>query len=146
MSTSTPPNEITALNPAPITAFDRTLQEQFAQDVAAQAGRLDELAKQLITLQIAIPGIFAAVLKLVSGDAATAGNRELTLLAFALWLIALILTLVALFPRRREVDLDDLKAIENYFMKSAERKRLLLAIASVLTFAGIFFSVMVVFI
>lgn len=145
MSTS-PSNEVTAAGAAPITAYDRALQEQFAQDVSAQAGRLDELAKQLITLQIAIPGIFAAVLKLVSGDAAQVGNRELTLLAFAVWLIALILTLLALFPRRRDVDVDDFKAIEEYFTKSAERKRLLLAVASVLTFAGIAFTVLVVFI
>lgn len=40
----------------------------FHEDIARQSERMDDLAKQLITLELAIPGLYAVVLKLVSGE------------------------------------------------------------------------------
>ena len=62
---------ITAEAEQPLDKIDEALRESFAKDIAEQASRLDELAKQLITLDIAIPGLYAAILKLVSGETAT---------------------------------------------------------------------------
>jgi hypothetical protein len=50
-----------------LSAVDESLLDSFAKDVAAQATRFDELAKQLISLELAIPGVYAAILKLLSG-------------------------------------------------------------------------------
>jgi hypothetical protein len=73
--------EIEAFASAPLSKADEILLECFVKDVAEQATRLDDLAKQLITLEIAIPGLYAAALKLVSGDQATLAQPLLLLFA-----------------------------------------------------------------
>lgn len=50
------------------TSLHQQLRDGFAQDFIDQGTRLDETAKQLLTLQVAIPGLFAALLKLLAGD------------------------------------------------------------------------------
>ena len=139
------PLEIAAESAQPLNKFDEVLRENFAKDFAEQSARLDDLAKQLITLEIAIPGIYAAILKLVSGDKATTRDATLTIVAFAIWLLALALSLTSLIPLRRQVDLDNLTDIQNYFGESARRKRSFLIPASVLTFLGIFIAALVIF-
>jgi len=143
---STPPaSVIVAEATQPLDKIDEVLRESFAKDIAEQASRLDELAKQLITLQIAIPSIYAALLKLVSGEKATLSNVPLTVAAFALWLVALSLTLGSLVPIRRDVDTDSLTSIQNYFTQSARRKLCFLIPAGLLTFAGIALAVWATF-
>ena len=142
MTDETPPREIEAESVAPPDKVDETLLECFAKDIAGQAARLDDLAKQLITLGIAIPGIYAAVLKLVSGDKATMDMPGLLLLAFLCWLIALGLSLASLLPVRYEVDRDSLTEIRDYFTSSARRKLVLLSIACFSSFLGICIAVL----
>lgn len=133
--------EIEAYTSAPLSKADETLLEYFAKDIAEQATRLDDLAKQLITLEIAIPGIYAAVLKLVSGDQATLAQPLLLLFAFTAWLFALGMTLASLLPQRYETDMDSFTEIQNYFSSSARRKLIFLSIACFSSFFGISLTV-----
>lgn len=126
---------------APLSKVDESLLTHFAQDVAQQATRLDDIAKQLITLNLAIPGIYAAILKFISGDKATLTDPTTLYITFGLWLFALGCTLFSLFPKRNEIDPDDLNAIYNYFSQSAQRKLTMITLASISSFAGICFAV-----
>jgi hypothetical protein len=96
--------------PEPITttvaeAADTALVEACHAERARQADRLDDLAKELFKLELAIPGLYAAALRLLEGKAQ--GLPAVTVwLAFAFWLTALGLTLWGLFPRRWRVQCD----------------------------------------
>lgn len=131
---------------APLSKMDETLLVKFAEDVAAQATRLDDLAKQLITLCIGIPGIYAAVLKLTAGETALMPRTDLTILAFLAWLIALGFSIIALLPGRQEVDPDSLTEIRNYFSNSAGRKFLFLCCGCLCNFSGIVLAASSIFI
>ena len=141
MNQTTQQQEIEARSSAPLSQADQTLLVCFAKDVAEQATRLDDLAKRLITLEIAIPGMYAAALKLVSGGQATPGQPLLLLLALSAWLFALGMTLASLFPQRYAIDPDSLTEIQNYFSHSARRKLIFLSIACVSSFFGICLTV-----
>ncbi len=146
MDNQTPPHEIEAQAATSLSKVDETLMESFAKDVAAQATRLDDLAKQLITLEIAVPGIYAAILKLVSGEKATLDNPQILLFAFIAWLLALGLTLASLLPQRYEIDMDSFTDIQHYFSSSARRKLWLLSLACMSSFFGICLAVLSMFI
>ncbi|GAB6043019.1 hypothetical protein [Endothiovibrio diazotrophicus] len=116
------------------TATESRLQALFDEEVVKQNDRLDDLARQLITLELAIPGVYAAALKLVAGRAASIGAPWPVIAAFTLWFIALGGTLAALFPLRRRVDPNLIRrrdsvweeeplAIEEFYQRSASRKR-----------------------
>ena len=125
----------------PLDKIDDTLRESFAKDIAEQCNRLDDLAKHLITLQIAIPGIFAAILKLVAGENAVIKQNGQVIGAYIAWLLGLALTWASLIPAKHTIDRDSLTAIENYFTGSATRKLRWLIPASGLTFVGIMLAV-----
>ncbi len=130
----------------PLSKVDEKLLECFASDVAAQANRMDDLAKQLITLNIAVPGVYAAVLKLLSGGDQAIGNVTSIGVSFVLWLLALGLSLACLLPQKREVDPDDLLAIQRYFSDSASAKLKYLVWACISSFFGIVLAVLSIFI
>ena len=121
----------------PLDKFDETLREGFAKALTEQASRLDELAKQLIALELAIPGLYAAVLKLVSGDAAKLQHTGLIFFAFGCWLTALGLTFGSLLPGKYQVDIASLTDLHRFFKQSATRKLRLLIPAGLLCFLGI---------
>jgi hypothetical protein len=127
---------------------DSLLRNKLSEDIAGQAQRMDSLAQQLITIELAIPGLYATALKLVRGDAATLTGQGSLYLAFGLWFLALLLTLAALFPRRYRIDQTLLRrdrparpgealSIEEYFSRSASDKRWLLVAASLSFFTGL---------
>jgi hypothetical protein len=126
---------------------DRLLRDKLAEDIAGQSGRMDELARQLIALELAVPGLYATALKLVAGEKANVTLDVWLYLAFASWGLALALTLFGLFPRKYPVDpsrlfADDEHAdgpfsIEGYFRRSARYKRRLLASSCGVFFIGI---------
>ena len=127
---------------------DEELEKGFAAIVVEQPKLLDELGKQLVTLTLAIPGLFATILKLTSGDNAVLQLRPLVFLAFFCWFVALILSLWSLMPRKWDVDRqivrrqkpaakDQALSIEEFFLKSALYKRWLLIAASLFCFIGI---------
>ncbi len=136
------PTEIEAEAVAPLSKVDQILLENFAQDIVNQATRLDDLAKQLITLFIGIPAVYGVILKLINGDQAIIAHSQLTILAFAAWLLALAFSLVSLLPRQRKVDPESLSDIQNYFSHSARRKYILLSCACSCGFIGISLAIL----
>ena len=132
----------------PVNAAEKLLRDKFYESVVAQSDLMDKLGGRLLTLQLAVPGLYATVLKLVSGDKATVQVNNAFYLTFGFWLLALGLTLTSLAPRNWKVDTTVLKqdpakfsdglGIEDFFRRAAQYKRRLLIVSSVLFFAGIF--------
>ena len=136
---------------------EEVLRAKFAEQFAGQSEQMDALARQLITLELAVPGIYAAVLKLVQGQDATLPVNGWLIAAFGCWSLALLLTLAALFPRRWTVDptllkpdvakhedLSDTLSLEEFFYRSARYKRRFLFAAIVLFWLGIVAAVLAV--
>lgn len=155
----------------PPSALDKQLQEQFAAEIIKQNDRLDELAKQLFTLELAIPGLYATALKLMQGDGATF-SHPLGWLPFVFWLLALMATMVGLFPLAYQVDLHLIRktheepgfwrglglwfvhhvkkpeqalSLEDFYRESAQDKRYALLLGSMCFFAGIFSAGLLIF-
>lgn len=133
----------------PITEGERLLREKFYVSITAQSDLLDKLGERLLTLELAIPGLYGAVLKLVAGDKAIAVVNAAFYITFGCWLLALALTLAVLMPQKWKVDSTVLRqdparmaeeglGIEDFFERSAQHKQRLLAVSSVLFFVGIF--------
>lgn len=132
----------------PLSDNEKLLRGKFYESIVAQSDLMDKLSERLLTLELAIPGLYATVLKLVSGEKATVLVNTAFYVTFVCWLLALALTLMALTPKKWIVDPTLLKqdpkkysealGIEDYFEKSAQYKRRLVIASSVLFFVGIF--------
>lgn len=139
----------------PVSDPTKKLRDKFYEQYAGQADQLDALARQLITIELAIPGLYATVLKLTQGQDATVAVNNWLYFTFGCWFLALALTLLALFPRTWQVDPTIIKSdttrksqvlsLEDYFFQSARRKYWLLAAACLLFGAGTVGAVMVLF-
>ncbi len=135
----------------PLSDNEKLMREKFYESITAQSDLMDKLSERLLTLELAIPGLYATVLKLVSGDKATVVVNAALYLTFGCWLLALILTLIALTPKKWVVDPAILKqdpqkfseglGIEDFFEQSAMYKRRLVTASSILFFVGIFSAV-----
>ena len=62
---------------APPSKSDEELEKGFVTAIIDQPKLLDELAKQLVTLGLAIPGLYATVLKFMGGDYAVVESAPL---------------------------------------------------------------------
>ena len=132
----------------PLNDNEKLMREKFYGSITAQHDLMDKLSERLLTLELAIPGLYASVLKLVGGDKATVKVNPALYVTFTCWLLALVLTLIALTPRKWLVDSTILKqdpakfseglGIEDFFEQSAMYKRRLLIGSSVLFFIGVF--------
>ena len=137
-----------AIQTRPVSDNENLLRKKFYENIADQSNLMDKLSERLLTLELGIPGLFATVVKLTRGDDATMTINTALNLAFLFWLAALIMTLLALFPRKYNVNPTILKqdpakfseglGIEDDFEKSANYKRWLIVFSSMLFFAGIF--------
>jgi len=137
----------TPLSTRPLTADEKILQEKFAASIADQSELMDNLGKQLLTLELAIPGLYATALTLVRGDKATLAAGPLIGITFGCWLLSLLVTLLSLTPRKYVVDRTILRqdpasdseelGIEDFFHRAARYKRRLLIAASLLFFCGV---------
>lgn len=135
----------------PINENEKLLRQKFYESIAAQSDLMDKLSEKLLTLELAIPGLFATVVKLTRGDDARLTINPALNIAFGCWLLALILTLAALTPRKWVVDVTILKqdpmkfseglGIEDYFEQSSLYKRRLIIASSLLFFIGIFSAI-----
>ena len=140
-----------AIPTVPLPEDDQILLQKFAESITAQSELMDKLAGHLLTLELAIPGIYATLLKMIAGDQAVLIINWAFYPTFGCWLAALGLTLAALFPRKWRVIPGLLRqdpehfaeglGVEDFFHKSARYKRNLLFPAAVLFFSGIIFSV-----
>jgi len=132
----------------PLNDNEKMMREKFYENITAQSDLLDKLGERLLTLELAIPGLYATALKLISGDKATMPLNTAFYATYAFWLLALGLTLAALMPKKWKVDPSILKqdprkfsdglGIEDFFEQSALRKRRLVIASSIFFFAGIF--------
>lgn len=133
----------------PMTEHEKMLREKFYLSITTQSDLLDKLSERLLTLELAIPSLYATVLKLVAGDKVTLTVNTAFYVTFGCWLLALALTLAALLPKKWVVNQNVLRqdpvrmakeglGIEDFFEKSAQYKRALLIASSLLFFAGIF--------
>jgi len=135
------------LRTRPPNDFELKLKEKYAESFAGQSDLMDKLAQQLLTLELAIPGLYATVLKLVASNKTAVPENWMFYLIFSLWFLALLLTLWALLPRAWKVNTkimqkaprsaSDELGIKDFFVKSAEFKRNCLVAAAILFFLGI---------
>jgi len=138
----------------PVNSSETVLRDKFAESSAGQSALMDKLAQQLIALELAIPGLYATVLKLAQGEDATIPVNSWLYWAFGCWFVALLLTLLSLIPRRWRVDPTILKqdpaykgdvlGLEEFFFKSARYKWYLLITAALLFCAGNFCAALLV--
>jgi hypothetical protein len=148
-------SETSPLATRPINQGERLLREKFAESIAGQSELMDQLARQLITIELAIPGLYAAILKLTQGENATLDADGWLIATFGCWFIALALTLIALIPRNWDVDPTILKSdptgktpalsLEEFFRKSAQYKRRLLIPACLAFWLGIVGAAIAIF-
>ena len=126
---------------APLSTIDKKLEEKLAEEIVNQSSLMDDIGKQLITLELAIPGIYATALKLTTQDATASYGGIFLFLTFLLWFIALMFTFFAIFPAEYRVDTKRLDSIEDFFSKSARYKRKKLMISAFIFFAGVITSI-----
>nr|VFJ62584.1 MAG: hypothetical protein BECKFW1821A_GA0114235_11312 [Candidatus Kentron sp. FW] len=154
----------------PATPTEVTLSDACRKEIVKQVKRLDDLGRELIKIQLIIPGIYTAVLKLVGNDepcltGSITGNI-VTGLAFLFWIIAIACTLWGISPKRYNVQCEAAgrvsaaKAPEargtaasfgppltagEFFEKTAEHKRKYLTWAVALFFIGVVCAALAVF-
>ncbi|HHJ13231.1 MAG TPA: hypothetical protein ENJ79_02485 [Gammaproteobacteria bacterium] len=98
------------------------IREKYDESFSAQGELMDNVAKQLLTLELAIPGLYATALKLVSGkDGGVPVSGHLSW-AFYAWLFSLVCVVIAITPRPYTVDLEDYASIRDFFARSARWK------------------------
>ena len=120
---------------------EQFIDEKYLETVSKQPDLMDSVARQLLTLELAIPGIYASVLKLTSGEDGTMTMTADLYYVFACWLVSLVCTLFAILPRSYQVDLHDKTAIRDFFHQAALYK-FYWVIASVTAFvAGLIFAI-----
>jgi hypothetical protein len=139
------------LSTRPLSDNEKLLREKFYTSITAQSDLMDKLSERLLTLELAIPGLYATALKLAAGDKATLLLHPPLYFTFACWLAALVLTLIALTPRKWVVDPGILKqdpqkfseglGIQDFFAQSALYKRRLVAASSLLLLVGTFSTI-----
>ena len=140
--------------PRPLSSSETTLRAKFAESTAGQSDLMDKFAQQLITVELAVPGIYVSVLKLTAGDSATVRLDGWAWATFGCWFAALILALVSLVPRAWKVDPTIMKAdphakggvlgIEDFFRRSAAYKLRLLFPSALLFAIGLACAAMLV--
>jgi len=134
-------NEEMVVGSQVLSSIDKKIKEKFAEDIANQSKLMDDLAKLLISVELGTPALYATVLKLIGGESATVDNGFALALTFFLWFMALLLTFLAIFPKKHKVDSSRLDKIEAFYHESAKHKAAWLGWSMVLFFAGIGCSV-----
>lgn len=142
---------ISATSTSAPSALDKALQEQIIEDFSQQNQLLSDSAKTLLSLQIAIPTLFAALLKMQAGKDAmlnldSFSGSVFVIAAFLFWLLGLYLSLSALNPRHYRVDPHLLQApkdnpardIYSFYQDSAAYKHGRIFWSSFAAVAGLF--------
>lgn len=132
----------------PPSPTDEVLLKKFDEDFADQANRIADMAKQLITIELAIPGLYATILKLLQGKETFVKLGWPVYLIFGFWFLALLLSLAALLPKKYKVDRSVIRrdpiqqltpplSLEAYFIISATYKYNWVCASCLCFFAGI---------
>jgi hypothetical protein len=135
----------------PINEYEKVLRTKFYTCVAEQNELMDKVSEHLLTIELAIPGAYAAILKMIHGDDATLSLNWAFYVTFIAWFIALVLTLFAILPKKWKVDREILKqdpqkmdqslGIEDFFEKSSDRKFWLIIASTLSFFVGVIAAV-----
>ena len=125
----------------PLSTIEKKLQEKFAEDIANQGALMDSMGRQLLSLELAMVGIYATVLKLISGEGAIMQGSVAIGISFFLWFMAVVATVLAIFPEKYKIDITKMDEIKGYFAKSAKRKATMLIGSVFLFFVGVGVSV-----
>ncbi len=140
----------------PPTPGDEFLVAAFREETVRQVQRLDDTAREMLKLELGVPGLYAAALTLAAGKDAVLCPSCL-FVVFLCWLVAAVLTFLALFPRRYNVLEDcprrltprknkkDPLTIEEFYRKSAKCKHRLLSVGGALFFLGTILAVVSLF-
>ena len=128
----------------------------FQEEIVKQSDRLDDVAKEMLKLELAIPGLYAVALTLLAGKDAVISAGWL-IAVFICWLLAAGLTFMALFPRRYEVLEDTPRreeprkvtgkalTIQEFYSESTKHKHSLLTGAAAFFFLGTILVVVSIF-
>lgn len=143
------------LSTRPLSSSEKLLRDKFYERFVSQNDQMDKLGQQLITLELAIPGLYATVLKLLQGETAVLPDNNWLYFTFLCWFLALLLTLISLIPRTWQVDPTILKddpagrgevlGLEAFFYQSARYKRNLLIPACLFFWVGITSAALILF-
>lgn len=135
------------LETSPASPDAEFLVQEYWKETVKQADRMDDLAKELFKLEVAIPGLYVTALKLFADKGGRISGYVMW--AFICWGLALVVTLWGLIPKRYRVMMDAVErvqepifrdgrmTIKQYFSAVAGRKRWFLIVASALFFIGI---------
>jgi len=145
----------TPISTQPSSSTDQLLIDKLDENIVEQSLRLDDLAKLLVTLELSIPGLYVAALRLATPQTKLPAESVSLLIsqpalsfAFVLWFIALGLSLYALFPKNYTVDRHTIRnspphefktplSIDAFFTLSARHKRRYLVGSCLCFFAGV---------
>ena len=125
----------------PLNADETYIREKYLEGISKQPELMDSVAKQLLTLELAIPGLYVSILKLVGGKDNTLTLSDDIYLVFAFWLMALICTVGALFPRHYTVDPNNHTQIRESFYRAASYKFIWLGASITAFVCGLIFAV-----
>ena len=121
MNKSNPP-----LQTRPVRPEERFMQERFSEAITDQSKLMDTLAQQLLLVELAILGLYATALKLISGTDKLDFSWGIAF-AFSCWIIALVCTVFAIIPRQYSgINRNSPSDIEAFFDRAAKRKLVLL--------------------
>ncbi len=129
----------------PPSQMEKALLAAYADEIPKQADRLDSLLMELLKVHLAIPGLFAAAVRMNLTDAPA--NKSFVIAAFGFWLAALAVNLWGLLPKRWKVMEDTPRlvrkwehqsevSIEEFYKQNAARKRRFLFLDAALFFIG----------
>lgn len=117
--------------------------EQWNEEWVKQAERFDDFAKELIKVELAIMGVYIAVLKLGFGKTAivmTGMDRCFNIVTFVSWFLALYFTSSGLFPSSYDVLKEVPSEIKKFYKNAAVSKRKALKKALIAFSFGIIFA------
>ena len=130
-------------------------RQKLTETITEQPALLDSLAKQLITIELATPALYAAILKLTKGADASIGITGNLIGTFICWFIALACTCYTLYPRTYNVDdtalhkvyknSNDTLGIEDFFTVVADHKRRWLFLSMLAYWLGLIFGLFILF-
>jgi hypothetical protein len=101
----------------PVDENENLLRRKFTGSITGQSDLMDKLSERLLTLELAIPGLYATALKLMRGDKAIVAVNCALYVTFACWAAALLLTLAALTPKKCLVNTKVLKQDSENLMR-----------------------------
>lgn len=117
------------------------IKEKYLESLTQQPALINDVIKQLFTVELAVPGIYIAILKLNHDDKQAIVISDDLYYVFACWLVSFVCILIALIPRSYRVNPDDHTELRESFFRVALYKFTWLVASTTAFVAGLFFAV-----